>query len=127
MKILIHLSFILLPKLFFCQNSNENSKIKISPISGAIVAGYIDHGAYINFTGPNLSYNKSGHSILIGMLPSLRFKKDSGATINSLVTPGLGIGVTYFYKAIAIQVPLYYNSKTSLKNSILSKSIKSSM
>jgi hypothetical protein len=50
------------------------------------------------------------------MLPSLRFKEDSGAIKNSLVTPGLGFGITYCYKAIAIQVPLYYNSKTSLKN-----------
>jgi hypothetical protein len=32
------------------------------------------------------------------------------------VTPGLGFGITYCYKAVAIQVPLYYNSKTSLKN-----------
>jgi len=106
----------IVPTLIFCQISSTKTKINIAPITGTIVAGYVDQGAYLNFTGPNLSFNKSDHFVSIGMLPSLRFKEDSGATKNSLVTPGLGFGITYCYKAVAIQVPLYYNSKTSLKN-----------
>jgi hypothetical protein len=53
---------------------------------------------------------------MLGMLPSLRFKKDNSTIKNSFVTPTLGLGFTYCYKLLAVQVPLYYNSKTSLKN-----------
>jgi hypothetical protein len=110
----LFLFILVIPVFCFCQVSSP--KLSIAPITGTIVAGYVDKGAYLNFTGPNLSFNKSGHTLLFGMLPSLRFKKDTGATKNSLVTPGLGFGLTYCFKAFAIQVPLYYNSKTSLKN-----------
>jgi hypothetical protein len=50
------------------------------------------------------------------MLPSLRFKKDTGTIKNSLVTPSLGFGITYTYKWLAFQVPLYYTTKTSTSN-----------
>ena len=116
MKKILCISFIVVPIIIFSQFTSSSTNIKIAPISGTLVAGYVDHGGFLNFTGPNLSYNKSGHTLLFGMLPSLRFKIDTGSTKNSLVTPGLGFGLTYFFKAIAIQVPLYYNSKTSLKN-----------
>jgi hypothetical protein len=51
---------------------------------------------------------------MIGVLPSLRFKEDNGTTKNSLVTPSLGLGMTYTYKSIAVQIPFYYNSKTAI-------------
>jgi hypothetical protein len=34
------------------------SKIKASFFDGIAVAGYVDHGAFINFTGPNLSLTR---------------------------------------------------------------------
>jgi hypothetical protein len=88
----------------------------ISPFSGIVVAGYVDKGAYINFTGPNLSFLYGKSHLIIGMLPSLRIKQDSGTTKNSLFTPSLGVGITYCYKALALQVPCYYNPKTSSTN-----------
>ncbi|MNY11568.1 hypothetical protein D3C86_1446040 [compost metagenome] len=50
------------------------------------------------------------------MLPSLRYKEDNGIFKNSPITPNLGVGLTYCYKMIAVQVPLYYNSKTATAN-----------
>ena len=44
------------------------------------------------------------------ILPSVRFKEDNGITKNALVTPSLGIGITYTYKLLAVQIPFYYNS-----------------
>jgi hypothetical protein len=88
----------------------------ILPFSGIIVTGYVDNGAFINFTGPNLNFTKGKSQFLVGMLPSLRIKQDSGTTTNSLVTPTLGFGITYCYRAMAIQIPCYYNPKTATKN-----------
>jgi hypothetical protein len=94
----------------------QKKSLEASSISGIIVVGFVNQGAYINFTGPNISWNKNGTQIMLGMLPSLRFKEDSGSFKNSFITPMLGIGITYIYKAIALQVPFYYNPKSSLKN-----------
>ena len=116
MKKILCISFIVVPITIFSQFTSGSTNIKIAPKSGTLVAGYADHGGFLNFTGPNISYNKSGHFIYLGMLPSLRFKVDSGTTKNSLITPALGFGLTYTYNAIALQVPVYYNSKTTLKN-----------
>jgi hypothetical protein len=88
----------------------------IKPFSGIFVSGYVDNGAFINFTGPNLSFTKGKSHFLIGMLPSLRIKQDSGTTTNSLITPTLGFGITYCYRAFAFQIPCYYNPKTVIKN-----------
>ena len=88
----------------------------IKPFSGIIVSGYVDNGAFINFTGPNLSFSSGKSQFLVGMLPSLRIKQDLGSTTNSLVTPTLGFGITYCYRALAIQIPCYYNPKTAIKN-----------
>jgi hypothetical protein len=88
----------------------------IKPFSGIFVSGYVDNGAFINFTGPNLSFAKGKSYFLIGMLPSLRIKQDSGTTTNSMITPTLGFGITYSYRALAFQIPCYYNPKTATKN-----------
>ncbi|WP_430827438.1 hypothetical protein [Chryseobacterium indologenes] len=51
------------------------------------------------------------------MLPSLRIKEDrSSGTRNSPITPTLGAGLTTVYKKIALQIPVYYNSKTADQN-----------
>jgi hypothetical protein len=88
----------------------------ITPFSGIFVGGYVDNGAFINFTGPNLNFTKGKSQFLVGMLPSLRIKRDTGATTNSLITPTLGFGITYCYRAFAFQIPCYYNTKSATKN-----------
>lgn len=113
---------ILTPFLLQAQEQKNNetvsreTQLKFAAYDGTVVAGYVDHGAYLNFTGPNISWSKNNSKIMLGMLPSLRIKEDNKEPKNSLITPGLGIGLTYYYKRIAFQLPLYYNAKTSTED-----------
>lgn len=90
--------------------------VKFRPFDGTFILGYVDNGIFLNFTGPNISYTNKSSKIILGMLPSLRYKEDRGTYKNSPITPNLGVGLTYCYKKFAIQVPLYYNAKTSTSN-----------
>ena len=94
----------------YCQ-----SVATISPVGldGSIIGGYLDQGGYLNFSGPGIQLKINKTRWTLGMLPSLRFKKDDGATQNTLVTPSLGGGLTFSYKWIAFQVPAYYKTKTA--------------
>lgn len=112
-NIILNISLIFLCNAFALA---QKSELKTTLFNGVIVSGYVDNGAFLNFTGPNIKLQYANSSYMIGMLPSLRFKKDKGLTKNSFVTPSLGLGVTYTYKFFAIQVPFYYNGKTSVKN-----------
>jgi hypothetical protein len=94
----------------------QSKKVKFSALDGYIIAGYVDNGAFINFTGPSLNCSIKESKFIIGMLPSLRFKKDDGQTKNSVITPNLGLGFTYSYKMWSFQIPLYYNTKTDTEN-----------
>ncbi|MFN8247160.1 MAG: hypothetical protein U0T56_12365 [Ferruginibacter sp.] len=99
------------------QNTPDNKvKGKLSVMDGAIIIGYVNNGAFLNFSGPNVSFSAKRHKVIIGMLPSLRFKKDNSTIRNSFVTPTLGVGITYCYKKLALQFPVYYNAKTSNSN-----------
>ena len=101
--------------LFF----QTKAQTKAVLFEGIITAGYVDHGAFINCAGPGVKLIKKPYLFMLGLLPSLRIKEDkvaAGATKNSLLTPNLGFGLTAAYNHIAFQVPLYYNTKTALKN-----------
>ena len=101
----------------FCFETKAQTKVAL--FDGTIVGGYVDHGGYINCIGPSIKYLKKPFSISAGLLPSLRIKEDkvaTGATKNSLITPSLGLGLTAVFNHIALQLPLYYNAKTSVKN-----------
>lgn len=83
---------------------------------GMVIAGYVDKGAFVNFGGPCIKFVNKPYVITLGMLPSLRIKEDkvtTGAKKNSPVTPNLGAGVSFAYKHLALQVPVYYNAKTA--------------
>lgn len=95
---------------------SEKSTLQFAVYDGAVVVGYVDHGAYLNFTGPNVSWSRNKTKVLLGMLPSLRFKEDNKEPKNSFVTPTLGLGLTCMYKKIVLQLPLYYNAKTATDN-----------
>lgn len=101
------------------QNGSNSVQARATLFEGVIVAGYVDQGAYINCTGPAIKFSKKPLAVLLGLLPSLRIKNDkvaAGAPQNSVLTPNLGAGITAIYKHLAIQVPLYYNAKTSSKD-----------
>lgn len=91
----------------------QEPKVVFGFFEGTAVAGYVDKGGFLNFTGPNASFTSGKSKLLLGMLPSLRFKEDKSKVKNSFVMPTLGIGLTYSYKKFAVQVPLYYNAKTA--------------
>jgi len=94
----------------------QEDKVKLALYDGIFVGGYVDNGAFFNFTGPNINAKYKNSKFILGMLPSLRFKEDKGTTKNAFITPNLGVGFTYSYKMLAIQMPLYYNAKTATDN-----------
>lgn len=111
--------FFLFGISLFCTNtaSSQNSGFAFRGWEGFVLTGYVDHGAFLNFTGPNLQYTYKNSKFLLGMLPSLRWKKDhSVVTKNAAITPNLGVGLTYSISKWAIQIPFYYNTKTTTKN-----------
>lgn len=99
------------------KSEKETKKgIQVAAYDGVIVGGYVDGGGYTNFTGPNINLTHGDSKFILSALPSLRYKKDNATPKNAFVTPTLGIGLTYSYKLFAIQIPLFYNSKTAVEN-----------
>lgn len=101
------------------QTNGSTGQTKMILFEGIIVAGYADKGGYINCTGPSVKFSKKPFVVLLGFLPSLRIKRDKvvgAAPKNSLVTPSLGIGITAGYKHLVVQIPVFYNAKTSNKD-----------
>lgn len=97
--------------------SAQEKKISVGAFDGVLIAGYVDNGGFLNFAGPNIAYKKGSTRVSLGMLPSLRYKKDpSTTTTNSSVFPALGVGLTLTYRKLAFQLPCYYNPKTSTAN-----------
>jgi hypothetical protein len=108
-KIILLCTCLFIFQAAFCQ---EN-KVNIWLFDGFVVGGYVDNGAYLNFTGPNINFKKGKSKFVLGMLPSLRFKRDNATPRNATIFPSLGVGFTYSYKIWAFQLPLYYNAKTA--------------
>lgn len=104
---------------FLCSifSSIAQPSIESSLFDGIIVTGYADKGMYVNCTGPAIKLSKKSFSLMAGLLPSLKIKKDKSSTSqNTIVTPTLGFGATALYKHLAIQVPFFYSAKTSTQN-----------
>jgi hypothetical protein len=94
----------------------QDDKVKPVFFDGVINVGYINNGGFLNFTGPGLSATYKNSKFLFGMLPSLRFKVDKDSPKNASVYPNLGFGLTYSYKYLSLQVPMYYNAKTTTED-----------
>jgi hypothetical protein len=94
----------------------QEKKVAVSGFEGAVVAGYVDEGGFLNFIGPNISYKMKAGKLMLGMLPSLRYKEDKSAVKNAPILPALGVGLSYNYKHLMLQLPLYYNNKTATQN-----------
>ena len=96
-----------------------DKKASFSFWDGMVIAGYVDKGSYVNFGGPSIKFNKKPWTFGFGILPTMRIKKESvskGAPQNSIVTPTAGFGFTFAYKHLVMQVPFYYNPKTTTSN-----------
>ncbi|WP_114791536.1 hypothetical protein U0035_18610 [Niabella yanshanensis] len=97
-------------------SQNPSARPVLAVWDGMVIAGYVDKGAFVNFGGPCIKFASKPYVITLGMLPSFRIKEDkvaAGAKKNSPVTPNLGAGVSFAYKHLALQVPVYYNAKTT--------------
>lgn len=108
--------FLTLLLLILFSAKAQQEKVNAAFYDGIVVGGYVNEGGYLNFTGPNINAVYGESKFILGMLPSVRFKEDTGATKNSFIFPTLGFGFTYSYKILAIQVPMYYNAKTAAEN-----------
>lgn len=106
------LALLLIPLI----SANAQEKVNAAFYDGIVVGGYVNDGGYLNFTGPNINASYGESKFIIGMLPSVRFKEDKGITKNSFLFPTLGFGITYSYKALALQIPFYYNAKTATED-----------
>jgi hypothetical protein len=102
--------------LLFSFMNSQNANFEAAFYEGIVIAGYVNEGGFLNFTGPNINATYGDSKFILGMLPSLRFKKDQSVPKNAFITPNLGVGLTYSYKWLAFQLPLYYNTKTSTEN-----------
>ncbi|QNL49690.1 hypothetical protein H8S90_23725 [Olivibacter sp. SDN3] len=97
----------------------QSDKVQASLFDGILVAGYADEGAYLNCTGPAVKYIHKSFSVMIGLLPTLKIKKDrveDNATRNALITPTLGFGMTVSYRHFVVQIPAFYTNKTNVEN-----------
>lgn len=94
----------------------QTTKPAVKMWDGMAVAGYVNHGGFINFGGPTVKFIKKPCSIGFGILPTMRIKEDQvpkGAKKNSVLTPIAGLGFTFAYKHFVTQIPFYYNTKTA--------------
>lgn len=96
----------------------QTAKPTLSLWEGMVVAGYAGNGAFVNFGGPSLKWNIKPFSVSIGMMPTLRIKKDNSTvgSKNSSIMPSTGAGITMACKHFILQVPLYYDAKTAKAN-----------
>lgn len=115
-KSILYITVLVVSMLISILTIAQDRELKIALYDGFIVGGYVDDGAYLNFTGPNINFKNHNSKFVLGMLPSLRFKEDRGIPKNAFVTPTLGVGLTYSYKIWAFQIPFYYNPKTATQN-----------
>ncbi|WP_291115019.1 hypothetical protein [Flavobacterium sp. UBA6135] len=113
-KLVNNSKFLLLIIVFFSTNVEaQEPKVDFAFYDGIVIMGYVDQGGFLNFTGPNVNFSTNNSKFILGMLPSLRFKEDNNTPKNAFVTPNLGVGLTYSYRFLAIQMPIYYNAKTA--------------
>lgn len=98
-------------------NAQDTEKKIVTTVwDGAVIVGYVNDGGFINFGGPSIKIIKKPYSVGLGVLPSLRIKEDkviAGQPKNSILTPTLGAGITFAYKHLVVQTPIYYNNKTA--------------
>jgi hypothetical protein len=100
--------------LFFFQNqyfSQSNKSIDWS-FEGQIALVTNGKGCFVNFGGPGIKFKSNLLDIKLGMMPSLRFQKESPKPI---VTPLLGFGPQFYLtksKKLFLSFPIYYYAST---------------
>lgn len=111
--------FIILGSCTSAFAQNKSTKPSLSAWDGMIVAGYVNQGSYINFGGPSIKLVRKPWVFGFGILPTMRLKQDKvakGTTKNSVISPTAGFGFTFAYSHLVVQIPFYYNPKTTTSN-----------
>jgi hypothetical protein len=99
--------------------ATAQKSVSVAGWEGMAVAGYVNHGGFVNFGGPTVKLIAKPYSFGFGILPTMRIKEDSapkGSPRNSAIIPTAGFGFTIAYKHVVLQVPFYYNAKTATQN-----------
>lgn len=121
-KLIIKAVCIVIAFCLFNAAVAQNATVKKATVvawDGMAVTGYVNHGGFVNFGGPTVKFVSKPFSIGFGILPTMRIKEDNvvkDAKKNSIVTPTAGFGFTFVYKHMVLQVPFYYNAKTTASN-----------
>lgn len=100
---------LLLFAVFFLTNSYsllaQNKEVVSASITGSIMVSTDGESVYYNMGGPGIKFTKDKFSVMVNMLPTLRFFKDEP---RPFVTPLLGVGIMIGYKRFIIGMPVYY-------------------
>lgn len=121
-KLIIKTVWMVITSCAFNTVIAQNTTVKKATVvawDGMAVAGYVNKGGFVNFGGPTVKFINKPFSIGFGILPTMRIKEDNvpkGSMKNSIVTPTAGFGITFVYRHMIVQVPFYYNSKTTTTN-----------
>ena len=120
-KLILHSIYLAITTIVSGKLYAQNATTKAGFVAweGMAVAGYVDKGGFVNFGGPTVRLVKKPYSIGFGILPTMRIKEDpvaKGSPKHSIITPTAGFGFTFAYKHLVLQIPFYYNPKTSTAN-----------
>lgn len=92
-------------------NSQSNKSFEWS-FEGQIALVTNGKGCFVNFGGPEIKFKSNLVDVKLGMMPSLRFQKESPKPI---VTPMLGFGPQFYLtksKKLFLSFPIYYYAST---------------
>ncbi|HJS54662.1 MAG TPA: hypothetical protein VJ765_08970 [Chitinophagaceae bacterium] len=116
-KTVCMVSMLVLVNAVKAQTTNDKTKSPtVVAWDGMAVAGYVNHGGFVNFGGPTVKLVKKPLTLGFGILPTMRIKNDDvpkGSPKNSVIMPTAGFGFTVIHKQMVLQVPFYYNAKTT--------------
>lgn len=116
MKKILFTFFLMVSLTNTVLSQEAEKKIVTTVWDGIVIVGYVDNGGFINFGGPSIKLISKPYAIGLGVLPSLKIKEDkvaAGQTKNAIFTPTLGAGITFIYKHLVIQTPIYYTGKNA--------------
>ena len=109
MSLILFLVFLHLVNNFSFSQSNKSFEWSFEGQIALVTNG---KGCFVNFGGPGIKFKSNLLDVKLGMMPSLRFQKESPKPI---VTPLLGFGPQFYLtksKKLFLSFPIYYYAST---------------
>jgi hypothetical protein len=109
MRLILFLVFLHLAYNFSFSQSNKSFEWSFEGQIALVTNG---KGCFVNFGGPGIKFKSNLLDVKLGMMPSLRFQKESPKPI---VTPLLGFGPQFYLtksKKLFLSFPIYYYAST---------------